>query len=99
MTNLRTSLMEQVQRIIQELASALPQEELDCGWTDESRESMLVFFKELRQDAEAGVPLSKRPEYATVVRLLDYWGISEGPLCDHALEISACVREVIDSEE
>ena len=92
MTDLRSLLIELVQRITVDLASPLPREELEYGWTEESREAMLALFERLRQDVEAGVRLRHRPEYFTILRGLDHWGISEGPLLQRASRISSDSR-------
>ncbi len=99
MRDARRLLLELVQRISEEMASPLRPEELEHGWTEESRQAMMVFFERLREDVEGGVRLCQRLEYSTILRGLDHWGITEGRMHERASQISTAVREVIDREE
>jgi hypothetical protein len=90
---IRETLLVQLDNIIERLSQHLPQAEVRCGWTEESREAMRSFFEQMRIDASAGKELKFLPEYVSLLRGLDHWGIASGPLFEAAAEIGMLARQ------
>jgi len=80
--------------ILEKLSKSLSQEEMDDGWTENSRQAMLKFFGSLKNDLEKGVDVSVKAEYRSIARGMDHWGIGEGELLKEATEISEVIRSL-----
>lgn len=81
-------------KLIKRLSNSLSQEELDNGWTEDSRQAMLMFFETLRSDLRSGLDVSEKLEYRSIARGMDHWGISDGQLLNDATEISSEIRKL-----
>ena len=81
------SIQAQIKDIITKLSKSLSNEDLACGWREQSREAMLKFFKTMFEDLEKNPPRIKI-EYMTIARGLDHWGIDGGRLEEQAIKIS-----------
>jgi hypothetical protein len=83
----RQALLARLDDMIERLSGVLSDAELRHGWTDRSRLAMLNFFENMRRDAAAGKSLKTIPNYVSIVRGLDHYGISGGALFQAAAEI------------
>jgi hypothetical protein len=55
---------------------------------------MLALFARLAADLSAGIDFRTKPEYGTLIRGLDHWGISKGELFEAAVKISNSIRDL-----
>jgi len=85
---LRTS----VARVVNRLDAPLSDAERHCGWTEESRVSMLVFFRRMLTAIDHGEDLRANRSYSSIARGLDHWGISCGEMLQDAAKISSIIR-------
>jgi hypothetical protein len=83
-----SELSERVNALIALLGGELSDADRSCGWTEESRDAMRVFFEKFRADILSGKDLREKPEYASVARGLDHWGISSGGLFEAAVAVA-----------
>jgi hypothetical protein len=86
------ALLVEIDAVLAALAGSLTQADRDGGWSLDSQAAMRGYYERMRGDLVAGADLAAEPAYETVIRGLDSWGVSSGPLCDRCLDISATIR-------
>jgi hypothetical protein len=91
----QSALLEEIDAIQSALSNDLSDADRRGGWTPPSQEAMQAFFRRMRLDIVALADLSAYPEYASIGRGLDHWGVGSGPLFEQALRISAAVRRLV----
>jgi hypothetical protein len=78
-------LIQKIQTVMSDLSAALTEVEAAGGWTEESKNAILMFFQDLLLEVESG----KEIPYVGLVRGLDAWGINRGgTLYEKAMEIA-----------
>ena len=91
----RASVIRKIERVINSLSNPLPPSEIANGWTEESRQAMLKFFKALHSQLMSGqVELAEHASFH-LVRGMDHWGIIEGNLLKEASEIQCDLHELL----
>lgn len=88
----RSALLAEIDAILCALSEELSDADRSGGWTPPSVEAMQAFFGRMRLDIVALADLSAHPEYLSIGRGLDHWGVGSGPLFEQALRISAAAR-------
>jgi hypothetical protein len=83
----RTAI-EDIDAILPKLAAPPTAEEINCGWTEEAKNSAHAYFSTLRNSLAEGKPL---PALA-IVRGLDHRGVVEGNLLEEIAGIANRVR-------
>ncbi|HEY5955940.1 MAG TPA: hypothetical protein VIV60_05280 [Polyangiaceae bacterium] len=90
----RLDVLERIDLMLGALSEDLSPVDRSFGWTEASRNAMHAFFAEMRADVLAGKDVAKIPQYVSVVRGLDHWGISGGRLFEASATIARMVREL-----
>lgn len=88
----RKEIERRVLNIMDRLSKPLAELERGSGWTEESRVSMLEFFRRLKHDIETGRAVEDVAEYRAIVRGMDCWGVVQGELLEEAAAISSLIR-------
>jgi hypothetical protein len=93
----RASVIRKIEQLINNLSNPLPPSEIANGWSEESRQAMLKFFKDLHFQLMSGQ--FKLAEHASfhLVRGMDHWGIIGGDLLKQASEIQSDLHEILFS--
>ncbi len=89
----RQQVLDQLDRLIAQLAGPLPPAERAAGWTDASRVAFLAAFARLRE-VLAAEPPQPLPRAASLTREMDHWGISGGRLLEEAAALSLALRRL-----
>jgi hypothetical protein len=89
----RGALVSEVDLILDALGGELSAEDRRGGWSGGSQEAMRVFFSKLRLDLLGSVDVAARPEYVSIVRGLDHWGVTSGPLFEQCANISYLIAK------
>jgi hypothetical protein len=92
--NKRENLAALVQELIDKLSGQIPQSEKAHGWSEQCRVAMLDFFRQMLNDVRTGVDLRSKPEYLTLVRGLDHWGVTGGAWLEQAARVSNLARKL-----
>ncbi len=87
-------IAQRVNHMVDRLSEPLSEPEFKSGWTQESKDAMREFFARLRDDLAGGRKVADVPEYRSISRGMDHWGIVEGELLDEADTISAEIRSL-----
>jgi len=90
----RIEVANRIEKLINKLSRQLPPQEIQNGWTEDSRKAMLDFFQRLHSDLVAGVAVSTKTEYITIPRGMDHWGITDGELLEEAAKISDAIKRL-----
>jgi hypothetical protein len=91
----RTAVLRKIEQMINKLSNPLPPSEIANGWSEESRQAMLKFFKNLHSELTSGqFNLAEHASFH-LIRGMDHWGIIEGDLLEEAAEIQADLRELL----
>ena len=95
----REEIIEDIQRFLNELSKPFSEEDLRGGWTEGTRQRRMEFFKKMESDLkDKHINLSKKTEYITLIRGLDFWGITSGRLFENALDMSSKIEELAKKE-
>ncbi len=93
MLDARLSVLVRIEAMLAALSEELSAAERRFGWTDASRIVARALFEQMRTDVEAGKDVWSMPQYVSIVRGLDHWGISGGPLFEKAAAIGRMGRD------
>ena len=95
----REEIISDIQMFYIELSKPFSEEDLKGGWSEKSRQSCIKLFKQMESDLrDKNINLKNKIEYITLVRGLDYWGITKGKLFEQALTISSKINDVAKKE-
>lgn len=91
----RASVIRKIEKLVNNLSHLLPQSEIANGLSEESRQAMLKFLKDLHSQLMSGqVKLTEHASFH-LVREMDHWGIIEGDLLKQASEIQCDLHELL----
>lgn len=83
---------ERIDEIVERLSCPLAKVDFDEGWTTEAQEGTLALLGRLKNDIGNGVDVSEKPEYRSMLRGLDHWGIESGAVMESIGELSQVIR-------
>lgn len=79
----RAELLKLIDEMLSRLDKDLPQEEIDAGWSESSRQTFLKFFKDLKSRLENGQLFTEEELIRmNIARAMDYSGIVGGDLLE-----------------
>ncbi len=90
----RGEIVKRVDDAIRQLSRPLGGLELASGWTEPGRIAMLRFFELLREDLINDVDVRSKPQYLSITRGMDHWGVVDGEILRQAGEISAKIKSL-----
>lgn len=95
----KMELIKRIKAMIDRLNSPLLERDRHEGWTDDSRNSMRKFFIQMEVDLRSDRPLKEFPQYLSITRALDFWGVSGGDLLEESSRISFIYRNLASAEQ
>lgn len=78
--------------LIARLSGSLTSVDCDDGWTEEARDAILALLRRLQNDLRNDIQVDEVPEYRSMARGLDHWGIEGGEIMERVAELSQAVR-------
>ncbi len=95
----RDAVIRRVIAVIDRLSRPLTVSDIAGGWSEESRAALLGFFKRLCDDLKGGTPAFHKPEYMSIARGMDTWGIIDGDILEEAASISNAIAAIVKMPE
>jgi hypothetical protein len=86
----RDDVIKKIDVFTDQLSNRLTGEDLENGWTEENKQVILEFFRELRDKVLNNEQVSS----LHVSRRLDAWGIVDGSLLKFAEEIGEAIEKL-----
>jgi hypothetical protein len=86
------TLLARIDVMISALTQELTPEDRHGGWTAQAQTAMRGYYERMRAHLAERDNMYGDPQYRGVVRGLDSWGISEGPIFHEAIAIEAALR-------
>jgi len=91
----KITLLEKIDRIVDEMSGSLPDAESSHGWTEESRVALLKSFRDLRSRL-ANDELLKADITLNFPRGMDMWGIFGGNWFSQGAEITRDLHQYME---
>ena len=86
-------ITKQIEALIERLSKPLNPVETQNGWTDEAKDAALALLQRLQIDMRNEIQVSEIPEYRSIARGLDHWGIESGELLEDFADLSHSIRQ------
>jgi len=84
---------KRIDTLIMRLSKPLTSIDTQDGWTDDAKDAALTLLQRLQVDIRAEVQVSEVPEYRSIARGLDHWGIEEGEILEDFAGLSQLIRQ------
>ena len=91
----RVDLCSDVDLIIERLSGPLSKRDRKAGWSEKNRAGLLRFFHGLRERLEDPTPLHDDEKTIFIAREMDFMGIEDDEMQEHAARISNELRRTI----
>lgn len=90
---------KRIDTLIQRLSKPLTSIDTQDGWTDEAKDAALSLLQRLQSDILNDVQVSEVPEYRSIARGLDHWGIEGGDILESFAELSQSIRQTSEAHK
>ena len=88
-------ITNRIDTLIKRLSKPLTSVDTQDGWTDEAKDAALALLQRLQSDIHNEVQVREIPEYRSLARGLDHWGIESGEVLEDFAELSQSIRQYV----